>query len=209
MDNEEIEVKREQVQDLDNFPFKSFSEFKKAVFENIAQPGVDRGIALQWAQNGKYLSRYLQIKTYLLTFLPYITLIIFTIWLIATKNWLMLLTLPLLVLGYFLFHPAMAMAFGLIRSGFIWISFIGLFYAIISGKPALFALTLSLTLIWYSQKNVYQKAVEGLTNAILIHEDLLCILWRCRALNIRFFNGNSYWVDWKMEDGESLHYNTE
>ena len=35
------------------------------------------------------------------------------------------------------------------------------------------------------------------------------LLWENKALNIRFYNGNTYWVDWKTEDGKNVHYDNE
>ena len=98
------------------------------------------------------------------------------------------------------------MAFGFIRSGFIVLSFAGFIWALLAGKQGLLALTIALLVIWFGQMTLYKKAVAHLISASAEHEDLLCSLWQARALNIRFHNGNTYWVDWKVEDGQSIHY---
>ena len=195
-----------RVEELNNFPFKTFQEFKKANLEGVAQPGIDRSVALNWAQNGIYAPRILRIQTAFLMLLPYIAFIGFIIWSIASKSWLMLLALPVLLISFFIFHPGAAMIFGIIRSGFIGLSFVGLVYAFMTNKPALLALCITLVVIWYAQKTIYRKAVNYLTRAVCEHEDLLCILWKGKALNVMFFNSNRYWVDWKMENGQSVHY---
>lgn len=200
------EQKPKHVEELSNFPFKTFQEFRKANMEGVAQPGVDRGVALQWAQNGIYAPGILRAQTVFLMLLPYIAALGFIIWAIISKSWLMLLALPVLLIAFFIFHPSAAMIFGIIRSGFIGLSFVGLIYAFMTSKPGLLALCLTLVVIWYAQKTIYRKAVNYLTKAVSEHEDLLCILWQGKALNVMFFNGNRYWVDWKTENGQSIHY---
>jgi len=204
--NDKDAKKVKTVEELANFPFKSFHEFRKANFEGVAQPGIDRGVALNWAQNGIYSPWILRSQTIFLMLLPYIAALGFIIWAIVSKTWLMLLALPVLLIAFFIFHPSSAVMFGPIRSLLIGLSFVGLVYAFISSKPSLLVLCLTLVVIWYAEKTIYRKAVNYLTKAVCEHEDLLCILWQGRALNIMFFNGNRYWADWKTEDGESVHY---
>lgn len=203
----EQEIKKvTKVEELDYFPFKTFQEFRKALLEGIAQPGIDRGVALHWVQGGIYSPRWLRIYALILAFLPFIAAIGFVIYAVVSKSWLLLLALPLLLIGFYVFHPSSAMVFGPIRSLFIFLTFIGFIWSLFMGKPDFFALTITLLIIWYAQKTIYSKAVGYLTRAVSEHEDLLCILWQGRALNIRFYNGNSYWVDWKNEDGKNIHY---
>ena len=204
--NEQKEQKPKRVEELKNFPFKTFSELRKASTEGVANVGIDRGVALQWAQNGIYSSKWLRTQVLFLALLPFIAAIGFVIYAIATKSWLLLLALPVLLICFFIFHPSSAMMLGFIRSGLIGLVLIGLAWSLISGIAWLTALTLALAIIWYAQRTIYRKAVNGLTLAVLEHEDLLCLLWSGRALNIRFYNGNSYWSDWKTEDGQSVHY---
>ena len=204
--NEQKEQKPKRVEELKNFPFKTFAELKKATTEGVANVGIDRGVALQWAQNGIYSSSWLRTQALILAFLPFIAAIGFVIYAIATKSWLLLLALPVLLICFFIFHPSSAMMFGFIRSGLIGLVFVGLAWSLISGISWLTALTLALAIIWYAQRTIYRKAVNGLTLAVLEHEDLLCLLWGGRALNIRFYNANSYWSDWKTEDAQSVHY---
>ena len=46
-----------RVEELQHFPFKDFEEFRKVYLEGIIHPGVDRGVALEWAQGGIYAGR--------------------------------------------------------------------------------------------------------------------------------------------------------
>ena len=204
MENESKKPKT--VEKLDNFPFKDFSEFKKSNIEGVAHVGVDRAVALQWAQNGIYCPSWLRYYALFLALLPFLAAIGFIIYSIISGSWLLLLALPILLIAFFIFHPSSAMIFGPIRTGFIGLTFIGLIYSFFSDKPWLLAITLTLIIIWWAQKTIYRKAINNLIATVQKHEDLLCILWQGKALNIEFFNGNRYWVDWKLEDGKHIHY---
>ena len=104
--NEQKEQKPKRVEELKNFPFKTFAELKKATTEGVANVGIDRGVALQWAQNGIYSSSWLRTQALILAFLPFIAAIGFVIYAIATKSWLLLLALPVLLICFFIFHPS-------------------------------------------------------------------------------------------------------
>ena len=203
---EQTEQKPKSVEELKHFPFGTFAEFKKATMEGVANVGVDRGVALQWAQNGIYSSKWLRVQALLLALLPFVAAVGFVIYAIASKSWLLLLALPVLLIAFFIFHPSSAMIFGAIRSGLIGLSFVGLVWGFLSSIPWMAALSLTLVVIWFAQRSIYRKAIDGLIRATAEHEDLLCLLWPGRALNVQFYNGNSYWSDWKTEDGQSVHY---
>jgi len=198
--------KIKKVEDLANFPFKNFQEFKKASTERVAYPQVDRGVALDWSRNGIYTSRFIRTQAIILVLLPLLVAIGFIIYALASKSWLLLLALPVLFIGFVIFHPSSAMAFGFIRSGFILLTFLGFIWALLAWKIGLLALTIALLVIWYAQKNTYGKAVRYLIRAVVEHEDLLCLLWQAKVLSIKFYNGNSYWVNWKFEDGKDIDY---
>jgi hypothetical protein len=197
------------VEDLSNFPFSTFEEFKKSVITGVVRPGVDRGVAYRWAGGGIHAPKSLNLQVTLLAFLPFLAAIGFIVFIVVTKSWLMLLTLPVLLIAFFVFHPSSAMIFGAIRSAFIGLSIIGFLYAWFSGKNSLMALTLSLVIIWYSQRRIYNQSVKHLIDAITQHEDLLCLIWQAKAMNLAFSNGNEYWGGWKVENGETTHYEKE
>jgi Flp pilus assembly protein TadD len=202
------EQKPKRVEELEHFPFKSFDEFKKRVIEGIANIRVDRGAALQWAQNGIYSSAWLRKQCLFLSLLPFIAGIGFIMYAIVTKSWLLLLALPVLLIGFFIFHPSSAPIFGFIRSGVIGLTLIGLAWGFLNGIGWLAALSLSLTVIWYAQRTIYRKAINGIIRSAFEHEDLLCILWNINVLSIAMYNGDNYWVKWKTEGGKSTHYDS-
>lgn len=194
------------VEELEHFPFPSFTEFKKANAEGIAHIGIDRAVALQWAQGGIHAPKSLKIWALMFALLPFIAAIGLVVYSIVTGTWLLLLALPLLLIAFFIFHPSSAMIFGFIRTGLIGLTFVGLVYSFFTDKNWLLVLTIALVIIWYSQKSVYRKAINEIIRAMTQHEDLLCILWQGRAANIDLFNGNRYWVDFKDENGKTTHY---
>lgn len=204
----EQEQKPRRVEELEQFPFKNFDELKKRVNEGVANLGVDRSAALQWIQNGIYSTKWQRTSALFLGSLTFIVPIGLIVYIILTKTWLLLLALPLLLIGFFIFHPGQAMLLGPIRSGLILLTFGGLIWGFINGISWLTALTLSLAILWYAQRTIYRKAVDGLLRAAIQHEDLLCILWSSNALNVTMYNGDSYWSKWKTEDGKSTHHDT-
>ena len=210
--NEESKNQKEQklrrVEELQHFPFKNFTEFKKTILEGVANVGVNRSVALRWIQNGIYSSGWQRAQALFLATLPFIVALGFVIYAIATKSWLLLLALPVLLIGFFVFHPSSAMIFGFIRSGLIGLTIIGLIWGFINGIGWLTVLTLSLAIIWYAQHTIYRKAVSGMIRAAIDHEDLLCILWNSNSLNVRLYNGDNYWFRWKIENGKNTHYDS-
>lgn len=198
--------KPKTVEELSKFPFKTFQEFRKSNIEGVASLGADRGVALKWAQDGIYSPAWLRYYALFLALLPFLAAIGFIIYSIVSGSWLLLLALPFLLISYFIFHPSAAMIFGPLRSGFIGLIFIGFVYSVFASKSWLMAITLTLIICWWAQKTIYKKAVNHLIIAAQNHEDLLCLLWQNKAINVQFFNGNQYWVDWKIEDGKNIHY---
>jgi len=205
--NKEEETSAEKVEKLKHFPFKNFQELKKSQLEGVAQIGIDRSVSLQWIQGGIHCPRHLTYYAIFLASLPLIVGVCFILYSLISKTWLLLLALPLLLVSNFLFHPGFKVMLGLISKILIFLSFVGLFYSIITNKEWLLAISLSLVIIWWAQKTIYQKATNTLTKTLLEHEDLLCMFWNSKALSINLFNNNKYWADWKVEDGEHIHYN--
>ena len=183
------------VEEIDNFPFPSFKEFRTAYLEGIAYPEVDRDIAFRWAQGGLYSTKSLRIIATFLSLLPHfvvIGFIIYTIiYAIVAKNWLYLLALPIFLIALFLFHPGSAAIFGFIRTLFIGLIFAGFIWSLPKIHYGLLAFILALIIMCYAEKTIYKKAVNHLIKAVVEHEDLFCFLWQRGTLNIKFYNGNS------------------
>lgn len=196
----------DKINDLENFPFSNLEELNKSINEGVANLAVDKQLALRWLIDGKHSTRGANITGLLLAFLPILSAIGLIIYSIVVGNWWLLLSVPLLFVSYFILHPSSQMIFGPIRSLFImgiWILFV---YSFLNTIGWLVVLTFSLVIIWYSQKTIYKKAVNGILRASMKHEDLLCSLWDTGNFSVQFFNGDNYWVDHKTEKGELVFY---
>lgn len=199
--------KAETVEELENFPFKTFAEFKKATLEGVASVGVDRSVALNWSHsNGLYASGPVKFKTILFMLLPFAAALGLLTYIVIAGSWWLLLSLPIVAILYFMFHPSVGIIFGPIRTLFIVLTFAGVAYSIYASVPWMLALSLALVVIWYGQKSVYANAIAGLIEASSRHEDLFCKLWQSKAANVRFFNGDYYWVDHKKVGEQYVHY---
>lgn len=198
--------KATKIEQLGTFPFKSFQEYKKASFEGVAQPTVDRSVALQWAQNGIHAPKSLRFQTSFLMMLPFLSLLGFIIFTIVTQNWWYLLTIPVFIICYFVFHPSFGMLLKPVRNLFIGLTVIGFFWAAWSSKGGLLAMTISLLVIWFAQNRIYRSAVNGLIEAANNHEDFFCKLWEGKILSIRFYNGDTHSVAHKFENGNYTSY---
>lgn len=207
MENQTSEKKIKRVEELEHFPFKNFDEFKKQITEGLANITVDRSVALNWVQNGIYSSAWQRWYALFLASFTFTVPIGFIAYTVITKTWILLLALPLLLVGFLIFHPNQAMMLGKIRSGLILLTFGGLVWGLVSGIGWLTALNLSLVILWYVQRAIYNKAVNGMIRAVMQHEDLLCILWNSHALNVYMQNGDSYRLRNKVEAGETIRYN--
>lgn len=204
-----LQTKPRTVAELRNLPFKDFSELKVKVIEGVANIGVDRSVALQWIQNGIYSTSWQRTRGLFLASLIFLVPIGLLVYTVVSQSWWLLLGIPFLFIAYFMLHPSSGVMFGPLRTLLIWFTFGGLTWGFFDEVGWLTALTICLALLWYSQKAVYGKAVDGMINAALVHEDLFCILWNSNSLNITLYNGDSYWNQWKTIGGETTHYDKD
>jgi len=201
----ENKITPQKVEGLQHFPFKTFQEFRKANLEGLITIGINRGIAREWMWGGKYSPTFWKFVSMILHWIPFLLVLGFIIFALASKEFLLLLALPLFVIAYFLFNPS-AIIFGIFRSGLIFLTFIGFLYGLFFGHQSILLITGVMLGIWYSEKILYSKSADILREEVLEHEDLLCALFQGRVLSIRFYNGDTYWVDFKEEGGKLTHY---
>lgn len=202
------EQRPKRVEELKHFPYASFVEFKKARMEHGVNISIDREAALVWASQRMEgippPSSWLKLQVLFLASLTYIVPIGLIIYAIVTNSWFVLIALPVLWIGFFIFHNPYSKK--ITRSGLILFTFGGLGWGLISRINWLIAITLSLAILFCSIRAIYSKAVNGLIGAALENEDLFCFLWHGAALNINLNNGNSYWTSWKTEGEKNIHY---
>jgi len=205
----ETQDKPKTVEELGHFPFATFAEVRAKVNEGVAHIGVDRSVALQWIQNGIYSTTWQRIRGLIMASMIFLVPIGLLVYAVMTGTWWLLVALPFLVIAYFMLHPSSGAMFGPLRTLLIVFTFGGLAWGYVYEVGWLTALTICLAILWYSQKSVYGKAVDGMISAALEHEDLFCILWNGNSLNVQLYNGDSYWKNWKQEGGESTHYDLD
>ncbi len=205
---EDSKEKPKKIEELKHFPFKNFQEFRKAYLEGVVDIGVDRGIAREWASNGIYSSWWLRVKTHFWIILPYVTFLIFIFYIFISQSWWLIFSLPVVVVSFFIFFPGTEHFLGPIKSGLVFFTIGFLIWGIINNITWLIILASFLALIWYSLRALHLGATKNLIYAASEHEDLLCLLWNIQAMNVRFYNGNSYWPRWKDENGRTTHYDT-
>jgi hypothetical protein len=99
------------------------------------------------------------------------------------------------------------MVFKTIRNLFIILVVIGIAWGAWSLNLGILIMSSSLLVIWFALDRIYIGAVNGLIEVAHKHEDFFCELWESRILSIRFYNGNSYAVHHKFENGSYISYN--
>lgn len=202
----ERETLASRVEELTYFPFPSFEKVMEAVVSGDACYAVDRGFALKWAQGGVYAPRSVVILTTLSAWLPILAALSFVIWIFISKNWAMFLALPVLLIGYAVYHPGLGSLLGPIRTLLIGLTFVGLFYGLLFERPKILTLCAALSLVWFGIKASYSISVKGLIRAALANEKLLCALWQDEKISIEMKNGDRYWKNFRVINGEPSSY---
>ncbi len=190
-------------EDLPNFPFKNWSEFKKANDDGSASLGIDRGTALSWTQKGVYVSKGLHLHVALLMLLPFLSTLGFIIYLILTKSWFLLPALILFFISIFIFTPSSRFVLGGLPNLIVGVIFAGFVWSIFKDISWLVVLTSCLLLIWYGITQQYKKSVAGLKKALLNHEDLFILFWNIKGINIAL-EDEIYWVDKSIENTDEI-----
>jgi len=199
MNNRDILVL--SVEELPNFPFPSFAKYSEANASGDAWLSADRAFALRWTQAGGYAPRSTQILTSIFTWLPIFGALSYFIWIIGSKSWIMLVTLPLLLVGYAVYHPGLGSLLGPIRTLLIGLTFVGLFYGLLANKPHVLALCAALSLVWYGIRQSYTLSIRCLTRAASLNEKMFCALWQDEKLSVVMRNGDQYWKSFKVVGG--------
>ncbi len=176
-----------KVEQLENFPYKNFEEFQRAFRDHRCHVRVQPRIALDWVagSSGKHMSNFQKVIFFILDFISIIAIIGFIVYDIVSGNWLWLFAVPILMFSLILGYPISALVYGHIRTIFFYSNIVGLIYAIQTNNNPLLVFTISILCIWFARRQKYLKAVLGLANAAVQHENILCALWR----------GNAVWLE--------------
>ena len=215
-----------QVNELEHFPYKTFSDLKKAASAGAATISVHSGVPLQWVRvegpcsgSKAGLSPLQNLQIFLLSLLPFGAGIGIIIYIAMTGSWLLLTSLPLLFIGFTIFFhdPAKqtfykaeaiqrARKMSFFRHAFLLVTLAGLAWGLFGNIAWLTALTVSISIVCFAQRAVNLMSIEWLTRAVWGNEELLCSLWDAGALCIRLSSGDIYLADCKKESGEYSYF---
>ena len=192
MDGDQNNLSTDKVENLIGFPYKDYNEFEKNWKTGNITMGIDFGLAREWAMSGGlYSPVFLATLLNILNLIIFITAAGFIIYIVLIKSYLWLLTLPLLIIGFFLSHPVMSRNLGCLSSGYFLLGGAGFIWAVCKNIHGLLALTVCLLIIWLCIKIIYSLSLRALLDATATHEDLLCKLWNTGQLLIQLNNGDS------------------
>jgi len=173
-----------KISDLSNFPYKSFDELQAAVKTQKITIGADQTFAREWMARGKQSPPAWRFISLLLHFVPYIVfLATIIIPILIGKPILILVIIPLFLAFSFLV-PTSPLR-GLVNIACY--IFIAVFIAgLLLGNITLAFIVTPFLAIWIMSKLLYRLSVVQLRNTSLKDEDLFCLLYKNRTINILF-----------------------
>lgn len=192
-----------KVEELENFPFKSFQELTKAWRERSVVPNFNTLTAHNltfWA--GGSIMAVISLSEWSFVLVP----IGFVIYVIVNRIWLLLLSLPLFIIAPFAFNQDSPKA---VRRGLFWLTAVGFFWSVEASQSAITVLAVGLFTIWLAQKVIHDVSLNVLTNGATKDESLLCNLWQNNEMSITFPDGNQYSAHYKTENGNKVYYKKE
>jgi len=169
---------------LSNFPYQSFEQLQEAVRTQKITIGVDQTVAREWMAKGKHSPKFWKFISHLLHFVPYIVfLATIIIPILMGKPILILVIIPLFLTFSFLV-PSSPLR-GLVNI-VCYILLAVLIASLLLGNITLaFIATLFLT-VWIMSKLLYNLSVSQMRNRAVNNEELFCLLYKNRAINILF-----------------------
>jgi len=207
MNNSEKKKGPIRVEELSNFPFDNFKTFSNAAKSGMAFIGIDMSIAREWTFASKscpVFLRFLSRISHLIPWLILIAIIIFSI--IKLHFWYLFLIIPVII-SFLLLSPLSLMK-GL-RKFIVGLSYIGIVFSVFIFIPAIFWISLIFIIIWNNNKFLYYYSSKVLRKKVVYNEELLCLLYHARALNVRLDNGETYWTDLDEEGRKKFRHLTK
>lgn len=183
--------KPQKIEQLVNFPFDSWKQFRTALLDGVCSLGIDRGVARQWATGGIYSPRWLNILMISAAYLPFVSAISFIVFAIFKGNWLSLLFLPLAFIAFFTYYPGPMTAVIRIPLKFFTV---GLFlYGLFWGSSSALSFSLLMLSIWVLYGVSYSVSVRKALQVAGENEELLSLLWEMGSLNVLTIDGKTYY----------------
>jgi hypothetical protein len=174
------------VSELEDFPFSSFNEYQAASSIGVAGLRVDTEIAIKLAGAGRF-GRIPQAFALTMLTVPWV-IAIFNLGYDLLRNTWLLIGLPLLLVAFFLSHPAMAFVRRTLRPlMYLLIVSVGAAsaYALfIAHHPGIMLLGASILAIVAANLALLSLSVKLMIRKANSDEEFLCALWRSNALRL-------------------------
>jgi hypothetical protein len=192
-----------KVEELENFPFKSFQELINSWRERKLVLNFDTRTAHNMAfAAGGLIMNVISLSEWSLILVP----IGFVIYIILNQTWLLLLSLPLFIIAPFAFNQDSSKS---IRRGLFLLTAAVFLWSIVTSVSNITILSISLLIIWLAQKIIHDFSLNVLTNSATKDQSLLCALWQNNDMSITFTNGNEFSVLYKTVNGNKVYYKIE
>lgn len=172
------------ITELENFPFNSFVELLQAVVSKKITIGIDQTVAREWMAKGKHSPKFWRFVSLLLHFVPHIVfLATIIIPILIGKPILILVVIPLFLTFSFLVPSSPLRGLVNIACYILLIVFIA---SLLLGNIILAFIVVPFLTIWIMSKILYNLSVSQMRNRALKDEELFCLLYKSRAINILF-----------------------
>ena len=173
-----------KISDLSNFPYQSFEQLQQAVRTQKITIGVDQEVAREWMAKGKHSPKLWRLISLLLHFVPYIVFLTTIITpILMGKPILILVIIPLFLTFSFLVPSSPLRGMVNIACYILLIVFL---VSLLLGNIILTFIIAPFLTIWIMSKLLYNLSVSQMRNRALKDEELFCLLYMNRAINILF-----------------------
>ncbi len=173
-----------KISDLFNFPYPSFEQLQQAVRNQKITIGVDQTVARKWLAKGKHNLKLWRFISLLLHFVPHIVFLATIITpILMGKPILILVVIPLFLTFPFLVPIGPLKEITNIACYILLIVFI---ISLLLGNIILAFIVAPFLTIWIMSKLLYIISVSQMRKKALKDEELFCLLYKNRAINILF-----------------------
>jgi len=182
------------VSELEDFPFSSFNEYQATSSIGAAGLRVDTEIAIKLAGAGRF-GRIPQAFAMTMLTVPWLIVIFNLVYDLVRNTWL-LIGLPLLLVAFFLSHPAMAFVRRTLRPlMYLLIVSVGAAsaYALfIAHHPEIMLLGASILAIVAANLALLSLPVKLTISKADSEEEFLCALWKSNAVRLTTADGREF-----------------
>jgi len=173
-----------KISDLSNFPYKSFEQLQEAVRTQEITIGIDQTVAREWMAKGKHSPKPWRFISLLLHFVPHIVFLATIITpILIGKPILILVVIPLFLTFSFLVPSSPLRGLVNIACYILLAIFIT---GLLLGNIILAFIVAPFLTVWIMSKLLYNLSLSQMRNRAVNNEELFCLLYKKRAINILF-----------------------